>query len=417
MEVVRATCAGIDVHKRDVKVCLVWRDAGGQRHQEVRTFGTMTPDLEGLRAWLQEHQCRVLALESTGVYWRPVFNLLEGDREVLLVNPAHLKHVPGRKTDVKDCEWIAELLEHGLLKGSFIPPVAIRDLRDLTRYRRKQVEMRASEVNRLQKILELTNIKLASVATDIMGVSGRAMLAALLAGEQDTSKLAELSKGRLRQKKDALRAALQGHFRPHHAQLLSEILAHIDYLDESIDKLDAQIDEVCRPFVTQLEQLDSIPGVGQRAAQDMIAEIGVDMSFFPDQKHLAGWAHLCPGNNESGGKRKSGRTGKGNKWLRASLVECAQAAGRSKNTYLGELYQRFARRKGKQRAAIVVAHSMLEAAYFILRDHVLYKELGPQYLERIHVDQTIRYHVRRLEALGVKVDVQVRPNAELPLAV
>jgi transposase len=416
MDVVHRSCAGIDVHKRDVKVCLIWRDERGTRQQEVRTFGTMTPDLQALRAWLQAQQCQVLAMESTGVYWRPVHNLLEGDFQVLLVNPAHLKHVPGRKTDVKDCEWIAELLEHGLLKGSFIPPLAIRDLRDLTRYRRKQVEMRAAEVNRLQKILELTNIKLASVASDIMGVSARAMLAGLLAGERDTGKLAELSLGRLREKKEALRAALQGHFRPHHAQLLSEILAHIDYLDESLARLDSQIDELCRPFGTQLEQLDSAPGVAQRAAQEIIAEIGVDMSFFPDQKHLAGWAHLCPGNNESGGKRKSGRTGKGNKWLRATLVECALAAGRSKHTYLGELYRRFARRKGKQQAAIVVAHSLLAAVYFILRDHVPYKELGPQYLESIHRDQTIRYHVHRLEALGVKVEVQARPQTELPVA-
>src|SRR5712692_3437887 len=415
MEVVHASCAGIDVHKRNVKVCLLWRDERGTRQQEVRTFGTMTPELQALRAWLQAHQCQVLAMESTGVYWRPVHNLLEGDFELLLVNPAHLKHVPGRKTDVKDCEWIAELLEHGLLKGSFIPAVAIRDLRDLTRYRRKQIEMRAAEVNRLQKILELTNSKLASVASDMMGVSARAMLAGLLAGAQDTSKLAELSLGRLREKKEALRAALQGNFRPQHAQWLSEILAHIDYLDESIARLDTQIEALCRPFGTQLEQLDSTPGVAQRAAQELIAELGVDMSFFPDQKHLAGWAHVCPGNHESGGKRQSGRTGKGNQWLRATLVECALAAGRSKNTYLGELYRRFARRKGKQRAAIVVAHSILEAVYFILRDHVPYKELGPQYLESIHLDQTIRYHVHRLEALGVKVDVQARPNAELPL--
>ena len=253
MEVVHASCAGIDVHKRDVKVCLVWRDAPGKRQQEVRTFRTMTPDLLALRDWLQAHGCRELALESTGVYWQPVYNLLEGDFQVLLVNPAHIKHVPGRKTDVKDCEWIAELLEHGLLRGSFIPPRAIRDLRELTRYRRKVVQTRSAEVNRLQKILESANIKLASVATDIMGVSGRAMLAALLAGEQDPAKLAELSKGRLRNQKAELQAALQGRWRAHPAQLLSEILAHIDVLDESLERLEAQIDEACRPYALQLE--------------------------------------------------------------------------------------------------------------------------------------------------------------------
>jgi len=416
MDVVHPICAGIDVHKRDIKVCLVWRDAAGQRKQEVRTYRTMTADLLTMRDWLQDHRCRVLALESTGVYWRPVFNLLEGDFQVLLVNPMHIKHVPGRKTDVKDCQWIAELLEHGLLKGSFIPPLEIRDLRDLTRYRRKLVEMRVSEVNRLQKILEQANIKLASVATDIMGVSGRAMLAALLAGEQDTAKLAELSKGRLRNKKADLQAALVGRFRPHHAQVLSEILAHIDFLDEGIDKLEAQLDELCRPFEPQLANLDTMTGINQRAAQDVIAEIGVDMSHFPSHKHLCGWAHLCPGNNKSGGKRKSGRTGKGNKWLRAILVECAHAAGRSKDTYLGEQYRRFARRKDKKRAAVAVAHSMLEGIYFMLRDNVPYKDLGAHHFDQVNEAQVVRYHQSRLERLGYKVELQPRLTAEVPLA-
>jgi transposase len=401
MEVVHASCAGIDVHKRDVKVCLVWRDA---------------PDLLALRDWLQAHGCRELALESTGVYWQPVYNLLEGDFQVLLVNPAHIKHVPGRKTDVKDCEWIAELLEHGLLRGSFIPPRAIRDLRELTRYRRKVVQTRSAEVNRLQKILEQANIKLASVASDIMGVSGRAMLAALLAGEQDPAKLAELSKGRLRNKKDDLQAALLGRFRPHHAQLLSEILALIDFLDESIAKLEGQIDELCRPFEPQIVNMDSMSGISRRAAQDVIAEIGVDMSHFPSHKHLCGWAHLAPGNNESGGNHGSGRTGKGNKWLRAILVECAHAAGRTKDTYLGEQYRRFARRKDKKRAAVIVAHSMLEGIYFILRDNVPYKELGAQHFDGVNEAQVVRYHVRRLERMGYKVELQAPPTQELPLA-
>jgi transposase len=408
MDVVHPICTGIDVHKREIKVCLVWRDAGGARQQEVRSYRTMTADLLTMRDWLQEHRCRDVALESTGVYWRPVYNLLEGDFQVLLVNPNHIKHVPGRKTDVKDCQWLAELLEHGLLKGSFIPPVEIRDLRDLTRYRRKLVEMRVSEVNRLQKILELANIKLASVATDIMGVSGRAILAALLAGEQDPQKLAELSKVRLRNKKDDLQAALVGRLRPHHAQLLSEILAHIDSLDESIAKLEGQIDELCRPFEPQLASLDSMTGINKRAAQDVIAEIGVDMSHFPSHKHLCGWAHLSPGNNESGGKRHSGRTGKGNKWLRAILVECAHAAGRSKDTYLGEQYRRFARRKDKKRAAVAVAHSMLEGIYFMLRDNVLYKELGAHHFDQVKEAQVVRFHLRRLERLVYQVVIQAR---------
>lgn len=406
MQVIHPTCAGIDVHKRDVKVCLVTRDASGQRRQEVRTYRTMTKDLLAMRDWLQDHGCRVVALESTGVYWKPLFNLLEGDFEVLLVNPGHIKQVPGRKTDVKDCEWIAELLEHGLLNGSFIPPIEIRDLRDLTRYRRKLVEMRASEVNRLQKILETANIKLASVASDVMGVSGRAILNALLSGERNPERLAELSRGRLRQKKDELTAALEGRFRPHHAQLLTCILAHIEFLDESITECETQIEALCRPFAEEIERLDSMTGMDKRAAQDLIAEIGVDMHPFLSHKHLCSWAHVCPGNNESAGKRKSGRIGEGNKWLRAILIECAHAAGRTKDTYLSSQYARFAWRKGKKYAAVVVAHSILEAAYFILRDKVPYHDLGPHYLDEINKAHIIRYNIRRLESLGLHFQVQ-----------
>jgi len=411
MEVIYPTCAGGDVHKREVKVCLITRDASGQRTKEVRTYRTMTQDLLALRDWLQDQGCPIVAIESTGVYWKPVFNLLEGDLEVLLVNPSHIKHVPGRKTDVKDCEWLAELLEHGLLKGSFILPQAIRDLRDLTRYRRKLVEMRASEVNRLQKVLEDANIKLASVVSDVMGVSGRAMLAALLAGERDPKQLAELAKGRLRQKKEELVAALEGRFRPHHARLLAQMLAHIDFLEESIAECEAQIDEMCRPFAEGIERLDTEPGVDRRAAQDLVAEIGVDMSAFPSYKHLCSWAKICPGNNESGGKRKSGRIGKGNKWVRAILTECAHAAGHTKETYLSAQYARFARRKGKKHAAVVVAHSLLGGAYFILRDKVPYRELGPHHFDEINQAHAIRYHIRRLESLGLQVQIQ-----QLPLA-
>jgi transposase len=406
MEVINPTCAGIDVHKKDVKVCLVWRDEQGRRQQQVRTFGTMTQELLALHDWLQDRGCPVVAMESTGVYWKPVFNLLEGDIQVMLVNPAHFKQVPCRKTDVKDCQWLAQLLEHGLLKGSFIPPVAIRDLRDLTRYRRKLVQARAQEVNRVQKILEDANLKLGSVATDVMGVSGRAMLAALLSGVEDPHVLAELAKGRLRRKKAELQAALQGRFRPHHAQLLSQMLAHIDFLDEQIAELEAEIEGLCRPFEEVIARLDTIPGVDRRAAQDLTAEIGVEMSVFPSHKHLCSWAGISPGNNESAGKRKSGRTKKGNHWLRAMLVECGHAAGRSLGTYLGAQYRRFAARKGKKRAAVVVGHSILEAAYFIIRDQVTYQELGADYLDQLNKDRLIRYHVRRLQRLGFNVDIQ-----------
>jgi transposase len=411
MDVVYPICAGMDVHKKDVKVCLITREAPGRRRQAVRTFSTMTKDLLALRDWLQDQGCEVVAMESTGVYWKPIFNLLEGDFQVLLVNPTHIKQVPGRKTDVKDCEWIAQLLEHGLLKGSFIPPLEIRDLRDLTRYRRQLVHEHTAEVNRLQKVLETANIKLASVATDVMGVSGRAILRALLAGVQDPEQLAELSKGRLRNKKAELALALEGRLRPHHARLLSRILAHLEFLEESIAECEAEIDELCRPFQQEIELLDTEPGVDKRAAQDLIAEIGVDMRPFASHKHLCSWAKMSPGNNESAGKRHSGRTGKGNKWLRAILVECAHAAGHTQDTHLGSQFRRFAGRKGKKRAAIVVGHSLLESAYFILRDKVPYQELGAHYVDETKKAHVIRYHVRQLESLGLKVDIQ-----ELPIA-
>lgn len=385
----------------------------------------MTGELLQLRDWLQDHGCKVVAMESTGVCWKPIFNLLEGDFEVLLVNPSHIKQVPGRKTDVKDCQWLAQLLEHGLLKGSFIPPVAIRDLRDLTRYRRQLVKERSAEVNRLQKLLEDANLKLASVASDIMGVSGRAILRcaqdsvlqALLSGESDPERLAELSKGRLRSKKAALEQALAGRFRPHQARLLARMMAHIDFLEEGITECEAElsgealIEVLCAPFWQEIERLDTVPGIDKRSAQDLIAEVGVEMSHFPSHKHPCSWAKLCPGNNESGSKRQSGRVGKGNKWLRALLVECAHAAGRSKDTYLGSQFRRFAARQGTKRAAVTVAHSMLGAIYFILRDKVPYRELGADYLAKRKQRHVIRHHVRRLESLGFKVDIQPLPQA------
>ena len=410
MQVLHQTCAGMDVHKKDVKVCLVTRDSEGQRREDVRCFRTMTKDLLAMRTWLQAHACTLIAMESTGVYWKPIFNLLEGDFTILLVNPAHIKQVPGRKTDVKDCRWVAELLEHGLLRGSFIPPSEIRDLRDLTRYRRQLVHTHSAEVNRLQKVLEDANIKLASVATDVMGVSGRAIVRALLSGVANPEDLAELAKGRLRKKKQDLQTALEGRLRPHHAGLLTHILAHIEFLEESIAACEAQIEGLCRPFAEVIALLETIPGVSQRTAHDLIAAIGVDMAWFPSAKPLCSWAKLRPGNNESAGKRKSGRTGKGNKWRRTILVECAHAARHTKGTFLGTKFRRFASRKGKKRAAVMVAHRILEAAYFIIRDKVPYRELGDQYLDAHHREHIIRHHVRRLESLGLHINIR-----ELPL--
>ncbi len=314
MERVYTRCCGLDVHQKTVVACLRVPGPRGQRTAEVRTFGTTTPELLALAEWLLEAGCTHVAMESTGVYWKPVFNILEGVCEVLLVNAHHIKAVPGRKTDVKDCEWIAQLLEHGLLRASFIPPPPIRELRDLTRARRTLVAQRATEANRVQKLLETANIKLGSVAADVLGKSGRLMLKALIAGERDGSRLAELAKGPLRKKRAALAPALTGRFTAHHAFLLGQLLAHMDELEAHIAQYDAKIEETLRPFAqVPLEHLQTIPGVGQRAAEVILAEVGVDMSRFPSAAHLASWAGMCPGTNESAGKRKTGKTRKGDR--------------------------------------------------------------------------------------------------------
>lgn len=403
MEVVHPVCAGMDVHKADVKVCLVWRDAEGARQQEIRTYATTTGALLTLSDWLAQAGCPIVAMESTGVYWKPIYNLLEDAFSVWLVNPAHLKHVEGRKTDPRDAAWLAKLLEHGLLQPSYIPPREIRDVREVTRYRRKLVQERASQVNRLQKLLEDANIKLASVASSVTGVSARQMLAALLEGTKTPAEMAELAQTRLRGKRAELAAALDGRFRPHHARLLRLMLEHLDELDLSIAECDTLVEELLRPFQAQVQALTTIPGVAQRAAEDIVAEVGVQMAAFPSHKHLCSWAGLCPGDHESGGKRKSGRTRKGNAYLRAILVQGAQAVGRSKTSYPGARFQRLAKRKGKQRAAVAVAHDLLEAVYFILRDGVEYRDLGPDYFDRLQHDYLVKYHTKRLQALGYEV--------------
>ncbi len=405
MQVIHPVCAGMDVHKDDVKVCLVWRDPAGQRQREIRTFATTTGALLQLSDWLAEARCPIVAMESTGVYWKPIYNLLEADFTVWLVNPTHLKHVEGRKTDPRDAAWLAELLEHGLLQPSFIPPREIRDLREVTRYRRKLVQEKAAQVNRIQKILEDANIKLGSVVSDITGVSARAMLAALVAGEQSPAEMAELARARLRTKRAELTAALEGRFRPHHARLLRLMLEHLDELDQAVAECDALVEELVRPFQAQVERLRTIPGVERRAAEELVAEVGVDMSAFPSHKHLCSWAGLCPGDHESGGKRKSGKTRKGNRYLRAILTQGAHSVGRSHKTYLGARYGRLAKRKGKPRAAMAIAHDILEAAYFILRDDVEFVELGPDFFDQLQRDYQIRYHTRRLRELGLEVAI------------
>jgi transposase len=345
-------------------------------------------------------------MEATGVYWKPVYNILEGQMELLVVNAQHIKAVPGRKTDVKDAEWIVELLQHGLLKASFIPPQSQRDLRDLTRYRTTLVRERARMVNRLQKVLEDANLKLAGVATDVMGVSGRAMLEALLAGQTDTEQLAELAKGRLRKKIPQLKEALTGRVREHHRFLLSEQLSHIDYLDEAIERLAAEIGERLRPFEEEIRLLDTIPGINRQTAEELIAEIGADMSRFPDGHHLASWAGMCPGHNESGGKRKSGKTRKGNCWLRSTLVEAAHGAAHTKDTYLASQYHRLVGRRGKKRALVAVGHSLLIISHYVLKRRQAYYDLGSNYFEELHRQRMERNLVKRLENLGYKVTLE-----------
>jgi transposase len=402
MEVIYKRCCGLDVHKAIVVACVLIREAG-KVLKEIRTFRTMTSALLTLHDWLKAHGVTHVAMESTGVYWKPIFNLLEGEFEVLLVNAAHIKTVPGRKTDVKDCEWIAEVLCHGLVKGSFIPPAPIRDLRDLTRYRRSLTNERTREINRLQKLLESANIKLSSVATDVMGVSGKAMLEAILLGSTDPEALSDLAKGRLRKKLPLLKEALEGRFRPHHRFMLGQILSHLDFLDETIEEVSKEVENRLAPFSKEIELLATIAGVKQRVAEGVISEIGVDMSRFSTHRHCASWAALCPGNNESAGKRKSGKTRKGNRWLRQTLLEAAWAASRARGTYLSALYHRLLRRRGKKKAAIAVAHSILIICYHILKDKVPYQELGDDYFDRLNITYVTRHFVKRLEGLGYKV--------------
>jgi len=339
MDVLYPVCCGLDVHKKTITACLRFASARA-RAEEVRTFGTTTRELLRLADWLTAAGCTHVAMESTGVYWRPVYHILEASFEVLLVNAQHVKAVPGRKTDVKDCQWLAQLLEHGLLRGSFVPPAPLRELRELTRYRRQLVQEHAREANRVQKVLETANIKLGDVATDVLGVSGRAMLHALIAGERDPERLADLARGALRQKADALREALVGRFTLHHAFMLQGLLDHIEFLDQQIARFDERIEEQTRPFGPAIERLDTIPGVGRRSAEQILAELGDDMRRFPTAAQAASWSGICPGNHESAGKRRNGRTRKGNAWLRSTLVESARAAVRNRGCYLSAQYHR-----------------------------------------------------------------------------
>lgn len=404
MRVVHERCAGLDVHKKTVVACVITPEG-----REIRTFSTMTEDLLALVDWLQERGCRVVAMESTGVYWKPVYNLLEAaELEPMVVNAQHIKAVPGRKTDVKDAEWIGELLQHGLLRASFIPDRAQRELRELVRYRRSLVQERSREVSRLQKVLEGANLKLGSVASDVLGRSGRDMLQAIIQGTEDPVALAALARGRLREKSEPLRQALRGLVGPHQRFLLQEQLSHIEELEARISRLSTEIGARLAPFDPLLELLDTIPGVGRRVGEDTLAEIGTDMGQFPTDRHLSSWAKVCPGNHRTAGKAKREHVGGGNRWLRATLVEAARAAAKTKDTFLAAQYHRLARRIGDKRAAMAVAHSILVIAYHVIRDRKPYQELGATFHDQRSKNAIVRRLTRRLEVLGYAVTVQAK---------
>jgi transposase len=451
MQVVYHRCCGLDIHKKLIVACLLSMSAQGV-HKEMRTFGTTLTDLYRLRDWLVANECQIVAMESTGVYWKPIWNVLEEELKLLLVNAQHIKAVPGRKTDTKDAEWIADLLQHGLLRASFVPPRPQRELRELTRYRTKLVEERARLVNRIQKVLEDSNVKLASVATDISGVSGRAILQALLDGQQDPQRLAELARGRLRNKRDELAQAVQGTFREHHRFLLQSQLRQLDFYDSQIGELDQEIarrlgvqaapddqgpdpsgggpsgvqrppsaghapegtqtpppsssqvsSSSARSQTEMLRILDEVTGINQRIAQIVLAELGTQLDQFPSEGHLVSWAGLCPEAKISAGKRLSTKTGKGNRWLRQALIEAAHGAARSKNTYLGAYYQRLKKRLGSKKAIVALAHRILIIIYHLLKERQSYRELGPGHADEQATESSKRWAIRRLEQLGFAV--------------
>lgn len=399
MKAVFTRCAALDIAKKSVVVCLL-----APRHQETRTYGTMTAQLLELADWLQTHQVTHVAMESTGVYWKPIYNLFESyDFELMLVNPGDFKAVPGRKTDVQDAEWLADLLRYGLLRPSFVPRREQRELRELVRYRKTLIEERTREVNRLEKVLEGANIKLSGVVSTMTGKGVRDMLGAIAEGETDARRLAEMARARMRSKRDLLEQALHGRIGAHQRFLLTEQLGHLKEVEARIERLSKEIEQRLCPFEQNLQNMETVPGLGRKVAQTVVSEIGVDMKQFPTHKHLASWAKMCPGNNESAGKRKSGRTGKANRYLRSALIEAAHAASRVKGTYLSAQYHRLAARRGKKRAAMAVAHSILVIIYYILRDGVEYQDLGQNYFDELREERVVRRMERRLQALGYEV--------------
>ncbi len=402
MEVLHERCCGLDVHKKSITACIITPEG-----KEIRTFETMTRNLMELVDWVKSNRCSHVAMESTGDYWKPIYNLLEPeDLQPMVVNAQHIKAVPGRKTDVKDAEWIARLLRYGLVQGSFIPNREQRELREVVRYRRSIIEERTREVNRLQKVLEGGNIKLSSVASNVLGVSARNMLEAIIKGENDTAILADFALKKLKRKKEELKLALEGRLGDHQLQMIEIQLAHIDYLNGVIKELDEEIEKRMAPFSKDLELLDSIPGVGKQTAEQILAEIGADMSRFPTPGHLCSWAGMTPGHDESAGKKKSSKTRKGNKKLRSALTEAAKAASRQKNTYLSAQYHRIAARRGKNKAAVAVGHTILSLVHILLTRKQEYVDLGFNYFDERKKEIVIKNSIKRLESLGLVVTVQ-----------
>jgi len=413
VDTIFARVAGLDVHQKSITVGVRCRLETGKLFAEVRTFDTMTRDLRALADYLEALGVTHVALESTGVLWKPVWNVLEGRFILLLVNPHQVKQVPGRKSDVSDAEWIAQLLQCGLLRGSFVPGRELRQLRDLTRFRAQLASEQTRLANRIHKVLEDANIKLSAVASDILGKSGRAMLRALIRGEHDPEELSDLAEGRLRAKLPELRLALEGHFTGHHRFLVEHLLGHLDELERHMEEISHRIAEGLRPLLddARLERLDAIAGVNRRTIENVIAEIGVDMSVFPDEHHLSSWAGICPGNEQSAGKRLRSRTTQKNRWLRRALVEAAWAASGAKNSYLGAQYRRLAPRRGKKRALLAVGHSLLVIVYHMLKYEKEYQDLGADYFDRLEPERLRRYLVKRLERLGYQVTLTAQDEA------
>jgi len=405
METIVRCCAGLDVHKDSVEACVRRMEQDGKLYQQIRHWGTTTRELMAMADWFKAEGVTQVAMESTGVYWKPIFNILEGNFEVLLVNAQKLKHVPGHKTDVLDCQWIAQLLQHGLLKGSFIPPRWQRELRDLTRQRAQIIGEHSRISNRIQKVLEDANIKLGSVASDVVGVSGRQMLQAIIRGENNPVQLADLARCRLREKIPQLQEALYGKITEHHRWMLGLLWDQLAATEEFLVRLDERITQLTRPQQPALEKLDAIPGIDRRVAEVVLAEIGPDMSPFPSDAHLASWAGVCPGNHESAGKRRSGKTTKGSRWLRQALVQAAWAASHKKDSYFQAHAQNLMRRRGRKRGLVAVAHSLLLVIYHLFHDATEYHDLGRDFLHRVRGEHLIRYHLKQLQQLGLTVTV------------